>query len=66
MVMTMTDNHGKKERKIATCVTLEPTILSRIERVTKKMRAVNSRSAYICDVLNTALSEDEKRLGIVL
>jgi len=65
MVMTMTDYHGRKERKRPTSVTLEPTILTRIERVKEKMRGVNSRSGYINDVLDFALREDEKMLGII-
>ena len=64
MVMIKMTEYQRKERKKPTCVTLEPSLLSRIERVTKKMRGGISRSAYICDVLNTALKDDEQRLGI--
>ena len=65
VMLKMTDYHGRKERKRPTSVTLEPTILSRIERLKEKMRGVNSRSGYINDVVDAALREDEKRLGIV-
>ena len=65
VMIKMTDYHGRKERKRPTSVTLEPTILTRIERVKEKMRGVNSRSGYINDVLDIALRDDEKRLGIV-
>ena len=64
VMMKMTDYHRRKEWKIPTSVTLEPMILSRFERVKERMRGI-SRSGYINDVLDVALREDEKRLGIV-
>lgn len=57
--------YQRKERKKPTCVTLEPSVLSRIEKVKEKMRGGVSRSGYIEDVVSTALTEDEKKLGIV-
>jgi len=61
----MTNYHGKKERKIGTCVTFSPSILLRIEKVKNKMKGDISRSGYINLALDIALLEDEKRLGIV-
>ena len=44
---------------------MDVRILSRIDAVKEKMRGGISRSGYINDVLDGALYEDEKRLGIV-
>lgn len=57
--------YPRKERKKGTSVTLDVRILSRIDVVKEKMRGGISRSGYINDVLDGALYEDEKRLGIV-
>jgi len=52
-------------RRTHTSISFTRGMLERIEKITEQMRGHPSRSGYICEALEVALHEDEKRLGIV-